>query len=101
MTKYNISHKSYVLTSLHSLSSTSTSIVTRVSAPNSLCAPLTAPLVLLPSLPNPAALSASSIVYAGSLSCLHLRLCTLERQCDVSAESVSKYLSGIKTLAGH
>ena len=82
--------------SIHSLPSVSTSIVARVSAANSLCAPFAAPVTLLPSLPSPAALSASSIVYAGSLSCLHLRLCTLERQCDVSAESVSKYLSGVK-----
>ena len=30
-----------------------------------------------PSLPSPTAISDSSIVYAGSRSCLHLRLCTL------------------------
>ena len=42
-----------------------------------------------PSRPSPAACSASSIVYAGSRSCLHRRLCTLPRQCDLSALSVS------------
>jgi len=42
-----------------------------------------------PSRPSPAACSASSTVYTGSRSCLHRRLCTLLRQCDLSALSVS------------
>ena len=44
---------------------------------------------LLPSLPNPAARSASSIVYAGSRSSLQRRLWTLLRQCVRNATSVS------------
>lgn len=44
---------------------------------------------LFPSFPSPAARSDSSIVYAGSFSSLHRRLCTLLRQCDFRATSVS------------
>lgn len=43
----------------------------------------------LASLPSPAASSDSSIVYAGSRSCLHLLLWILLRQCEWRAASVS------------
>ena len=42
--------------------------------------------------PRPAALSDSSIVYAGSFNCFSRRLWTLVLQCDLRAWSVSKYL---------
>lgn len=44
---------------------------------------------LFPSLPNPAARSDSSIVYAGSFKALHRLLWTLLLQCDRRAASVS------------
>lgn len=44
------------------------------------------------SLPNPAARSDSSMVYAGSLSARQRFLCTLLFQCERSAASVSQYL---------
>jgi hypothetical protein len=43
----------------------------------------------LSTLPSPAARSDSSIVYAGSFSCLHRRLWTLLRQWEFRATSVS------------